>query len=295
MRAALIILSVFLALPVAAGELSTYRSGQIYAATPAPSANICEMQCTGDAQCRSWNFLPPIHMGQTGRCELNATSGPVMSHPYAQSGAALIAQPYNNGRLIQAGTRTTQIGRPAPAAPPVIVRQIRAAPRYVPPRPASEARRQSPQHSIISQVSAPAPLLAGPPPVMMQRLAGPLNQPASPQPQRQIPPQSLPLAPVYGQGAAPQQPKPIAPMARPVQPQAAFQAPQMQAEPFNPAPAMDRLYGSLYDDAAPAQQRMPLYSERPVNDPDRPVVTTIAVPTSSVTVQPMPLAGGMER
>ncbi|WP_017930136.1 PAN/Apple domain-containing protein [Robiginitomaculum antarcticum] len=289
MRAALIIFAVTFTLPIAASDLNTYRSGQIYAATPAPSAQICEMQCAGDAQCRGWNFLPSRAVNHAGRCELNATSGLAMSHPYAQSGAALVAQPAARGRLIQAGTHTTQIGRPVPTAPPVIRRQVRIAPRALPVVP---PRQSQPPVTSPARYRAPLAGISRPAPLMSPAPVTPIYRPMPMQPNAGIQRQITPLPqPVQAAPVARPSPAQPAPIVRPLN--MPNPVPQIMAAPYNPAPAMDRLYGSLYDDNAPPQQRMPLYSERPNEDPDRPVVTTVPLPAIAVNMQAMPLAGGM--
>lgn len=312
------------AAPLSAADANAYRNGQTYASTPAPSPMVCELQCSGDAQCRSWNFLPPRSPGAFGQCQLNATSGQAMSHPFAISGAAPGAQQSYDGRVIAAGTRTSRIGQPA-IAPAPQPRVIRGAVRR--PMPAAQPQMMRPGAPQMRQAAAPRAQM--PRPIVRQRQLAPTTRPQAPiapapvqnapRPAPQAPAASLSLTEQqnlqrFGQQSAPTRPMP-APQAAPAAPRMIpaaaprMPAPSMIGRPapapippggFAPlpiqdqanAPAMDRLYGSLYDDTSPKKVKMPLYSERPVNDPDAPVVTTVPAPTTPVRVDSLPLAGG---
>ena len=333
MRAVFILAAITFAAPLSAADANFYRNGQTFASTPAPSAAICEMQCSGDAQCRSWNFLPPRIPGALGQCQLNATSGQAVSHPFATSGAAPGAQQSYDGRVIAAGTRTKRIGQPVAAPAPRVIRQ--AIRRPVPMQQRQVMRPAAPQTAPQLR-QAVAPRVQMPRPVVRQRQLAPAPRPQAPQrpaSKPQIPTQSAPMA-------AAQAPAPAASMSlteqqnlqrfgqsAPMRAPAAAPAvsasprtlpattPRMPAAPsrlqrpapapippggFAPlpiqdqagAPAMDRLYGSLYDDAGPQKMKMPLYSERPADDLDAPVVTTVPAPTTPVSVDRLPLAGG---
>lgn len=331
MRAAFLLAAITFATSASAADVNAYRTGQAYMATPAPSAMVCEMQCSGDAQCRSWNFLPARIPGAAGQCQLNATAGQAMGHPFAISGAAAGAPQSYDSRVIAAGTRTTRIGQPAAAAPapqPRIIRQAVRRPMPVQQRP---LMRPAPQAAPQLQRAA-APRIQTPRPVVRHRQLAPRPAPQAP---AQITPQAPATAPTASLSLTEQQnlqrraqstqrspqtptaaaraipapaPRPIqasapqyqpAPQTRPLTRQRPVPAP-IPAGGFAPlpiqdqanAPAMDRLYGSLYDDAGPKQMKMPLYSERPADDLDAPVVTTIPAPTTPVMVDSLPMAGG---
>ncbi len=305
MRAAFILAAITFAAPLSASDVNAYRNGQAYMTTAAPSPMVCEMQCSGDAQCRSWNFLPPRMPRATGLCELNATAGQAMSHPFAISGAAAGAQQSYDRRVIAAGTRTTRIGQPAsaPAPQPRMIRQAVRRPMPVEPRQA--IRPAAPQAAPQFQRAA-APRVQMPRPIVRQRRLAPAPRPQVP---NQSAPLTAPQAPALSlteqqnlQRAATRNAPPAPTLSAP-QPAQMMQRPAPAPIPaggFAPlpiqdqahAPAMDRLYGSLYDDTAPKKVKMPLYSQRPANDPDAPVVTTVPAPTTPVRVDSLPMAGG---
>jgi len=62
-----------------AADAGTYRPGNAYHSITAASPDVCEMQCSGDAQCRSWNYIR-ISANTDGVCEFNDNiSSPVPS------------------------------------------------------------------------------------------------------------------------------------------------------------------------------------------------------------------------
>ena len=283
----------------ASAQMNTYRPGAPYAANPASSAQQCISTCAGDAACRGWNFVTLNKNASI--CEFNSQDVTPVSSPNAVSGSAPGLTPASSDRLIRTqGSATVRIGQPAPvkAAPvkttrpappkaaPVISRQ--PVPQRRAPQPAAHTRRVAPaparpQAPIQKMVPTPRQMfrhsLDGSnviaPPQMMRRPAAPTPQ-APPQPAPQVtPPAPRPVA------AAPQ---PRAPQPAP--------APRAPLPVANTAAAQDSLFGSLYDDVsipAPANPRA-------LADPDAPVATSIAVPVTPVTTQPLAnmsdLAGG---
>ena len=130
-----------------ASDPGTYRPGKVYNAIPASSSAICQAQCQGDAQCRSWNFVRPDTTRRSGVCEfLSQSSDPVQS-PISISGT-------NQGqsassRIIPAGTNTRIIGNPRQIQTPIpnpqtpngnrrIIRE--APPNFIKPDAASYPR-----------------------------------------------------------------------------------------------------------------------------------------------------------
>jgi len=47
----------FMAAPVLAQDLGTYRPGQAYQSVASPTADVCNSHCAGDAQCNAWNYV----------------------------------------------------------------------------------------------------------------------------------------------------------------------------------------------------------------------------------------------
>ena len=298
-----------------AADGNSYRAGQIYLKVNAPAPGACALQCEGDAQCKSWNYVPTTHYG--GVCEFNANFAQSQPHPFAISGVN-DAGGYRSTQIISGATRTTRIGQPvtirantqaplkAPrrvasamqtqpqtAKPPVITRQRSFAPRQAaaPQAPQTAARNIPAQariapprvNSRIAQQPQrrPAPYPAPPSEreLAAQRAALQASQRAR---ARTIPATSrTPLAAVPGPSPAPAQaPTPTSPQGYP-------QAPQN----FEAA-ARASLYGGLYDDVAakPKAAPQPLYSERPTDNPDAPIATSpYAKPVTPVDV--LPLAG----
>jgi len=71
--------SVLIASPAFAADLGVYRPGTPYNSTVASSAEICDHQCSGDAQCRGWNYVKP-NPRAPGVCEfLSSVSTPIAS------------------------------------------------------------------------------------------------------------------------------------------------------------------------------------------------------------------------
>lgn len=152
-----------------AADGNSYRAGQVYLKTAAPAAGACALQCEGDAQCKSWNYLQ-LPRTSSGVCEFNATFAPAQPHPFALSGVNAAAG-YNSANVIPGATRTMRIGQP------VTVRaRSEVAPKAA-PRPKIDPR-------TIRGVARTA-IPAQQPAQTRQRRFAPQGQPAA-QPQQRL-------------------------------------------------------------------------------------------------------------
>lgn len=109
MRAFYIIstLSFLLASPSFAADLGQYRPGNPYQSVIAPGAGICESQCAGDAQCRSWNYVK-ANPNVSGVCEFNANDVPPVASAISISGSN---SPVSSRRgVVPGGTNTIRVG-----------------------------------------------------------------------------------------------------------------------------------------------------------------------------------------
>ena len=104
-----------------AADAGTYRPGNAYHSITAASPDVCEMQCSGDAQCRSWNYIR-ISANTDGVCEFNDNiSSPV---PSAMSISGDTVSRARAARVVAGKTNTVRIGSPsvtqnfAPQTPP---------------------------------------------------------------------------------------------------------------------------------------------------------------------------------
>lgn len=149
-------LSLF-ALPVLAAEPGTYRPGTPYYSTQATSADICERQCSGDAQCKGWNFIAVNPNAANGVCEFNSTDAAPVPSDISISGSNGVTS-YSR-RVARGGTSTVRVGSPvtaptrrtAPAKPANVI-AARTQPFSKPPaqnvatvRPGARALRPGPQ------------------------------------------------------------------------------------------------------------------------------------------------------
>lgn len=249
-----------------AADVNTYRPGQVYAAAPMPSADVCAMQCSGTAQCYGWNFLRSGNPDGSGMCELNATSAAAVGHPYAISGSNG-GRTYGASNVVRGQSRTFRIGNPQAAMPaaPVIAARAQTAPqRRAAPAPVVRKRTYAPQ--TRPQGPAPAPQARPQPrpaPAAEQmsltqqqamQIAAKQNaaRAAAPAQARAATPQT----PQLQQASTPRRPAaaPQTPYARaPMPPQAAaaqagYPAARPQPQMMQPQPAPRApLYGSLYD------------------------------------------------
>ena len=100
--------ATILSAPAFAADLGTYRPGAPYHSVAAPGADVCDSQCSGDAQCRGWNYVKP-NPRAPGICEfLSSVSAPIASQ-ISISGVNAAAAPYSP-RLTAGGTNTIRVG-----------------------------------------------------------------------------------------------------------------------------------------------------------------------------------------
>ncbi len=130
--------SLLLSLPAIAAEPGTYRPGKVYSSVPASHAQLCESQCQGDAQCRTWNFVKVNERQASGVCELNSNSPRAISSPVSISGLGQTTSAISSSKIISGGTNTIRIGQgnafqSAPTVTQAINQQARPN-RVQPPR-----------------------------------------------------------------------------------------------------------------------------------------------------------------
>ncbi len=252
--------SVLIASPAFAADLGVYRPGTPYNSTVASSAEICDHQCSGDAQCRGWNYVKP-NPRAPGVCEfLSSVSTPIASQ-ISISGEGFSSRGVSPS-LTAGGTNTVRVGTPVqPATPKPTISKV------APPQRATQGSRR-----IVRQA-------------VPQRLA---TQSASTQ---KIENQSL----TTQQNRFRQAPQGLQPRSHPQQTVTRQSAPrqsaprqigQQQIDPrqntqrqINPRQFGARNFPHILDGGAPAQQRFPqnprgqqqpLQQQRPV--PQQPQV-----------------------
>lgn len=112
MRYSLIVFTLFALMTGSAfgADHGTYRPGLPYSSINAKTADICEQQCHGDAQCKGWNFIT-LSQGKaaTGICEFNAQFAEAVPSPGSISGENVTA--IQSSRIHTGKTRTTRIGQ----------------------------------------------------------------------------------------------------------------------------------------------------------------------------------------
>ena len=96
--------------PAFAADAGTYRPGNTYNSITATTADICEMQCSGDAQCRSWNFVRIENMSE-GVCEFNDNIS--TPQPSAISVSGNNVSRARSSRVSHGGTNTVRVGAPS--------------------------------------------------------------------------------------------------------------------------------------------------------------------------------------
>jgi len=103
---------LMIGLPALAAESGTYRPGQPYMSVPAQSPDQCQQQCSGDAQCKGWNFVQVRRSANASICEFNARKVAPVASAISISGDSHSAT--DSSRIVQAGRRTVRVGAPAP-------------------------------------------------------------------------------------------------------------------------------------------------------------------------------------
>lgn len=137
--------AALIAAPAFAADLGTYRPGTPYHSVIVPTANVCESQCEGDAQCRGWNYVKAAP-NAPGVCEFQSSIGAPVSSAISISGVSNSAMPLSS-RVIEGKTNTIRVGtavipKPAPAT------QTTQAGRQI---VRHAAPRQSPQMGSMAQ------------------------------------------------------------------------------------------------------------------------------------------------
>lgn len=138
------IIAVFSVSSSYAGDVGTYRPGNIYLSVPAQSPDQCSAQCSGDAQCKSWNFVKV--RPEQAVCEFNSRKSHPVTSPISISGDNPTA--YDSARLVPIGHRTTRIGQTASShlvPQPGSVTRVGAI-------PAPQSRVQTPRQRIVQPV-----------------------------------------------------------------------------------------------------------------------------------------------
>jgi len=108
--------TILLASPAFAADIGVYRPGIPYGSAVAGSADVCDRQCSGDAQCRGWNYVK-TNPRAPGVCEfLSSVSTPIPSKISISGegfGSGLVSPSLTAG-----GTNTIRVGTPVqPTAP----------------------------------------------------------------------------------------------------------------------------------------------------------------------------------
>lgn len=138
--------SLLLAPASFAADRGTYRPGMAYDSIRATDAGICEAQCSGDAQCKGWNFVTVNPNAGQGVCEFNAQDAAPVPSPISISGTN--APSYRSATVIPGRSNTVRVGTPdAPtlSAPSPTRRVVREpVPQAMPTRNASFKRPVNP-------------------------------------------------------------------------------------------------------------------------------------------------------
>lgn len=238
MRLTLLSCSVALiAAPVFAADLGTYRPGTPYHSVIVPTANVCESQCEGDAQCRGWNYVKAAPQAP-GVCEFQSSISAPISSAISISGVSNTAMPMSS-RVIEGNTNTVRVGT-AVARTPATTTQTQSGRQII--------RRPVPgQHA--GAYAAPQPGLrpalggySGPQPQMTQPALsrGPARQSPQMRNMRPVAPQNA-YQPAYGQ------PQYAQPYQAPLNQTRTYQAPTYQGrppigQPIAPAPRAQGQY-----------------------------------------------------
>jgi len=234
--------AALVAAPAFAADLGTYRPGTPYHSVIVPTANVCESQCDGDAQCRGWNYVKAAPQAP-GVCEFQSTISNPISSAISISGVSNSAVAMSS-RVIEGNTNTIRVGTAVTPQPSAVTQTTQIGRRivrqpipgqYPSPYPAPQAGLRpaldgytGPQPQITQPIVARGPARRSP----QMRNARPVTpqptyaQPQFVQPYQGRPPIGQPIAP------APRQPAPTA-VQRPIQGQytAPSRSSQMMQEP----------------------------------------------------------------
>ncbi len=202
--------SLFMAAPVSAQDLGTYRPGQAYQSVTSPGADVCNSHCAGDAQCRAWNYVK-VNPKAPGVCEFLASASAPVQSPISISGENVnqtsFARPVKQGgaNTIRVGTST----QPKAAAPSVtqtapkrrIVRE--AVPQRIQPQASANRRVQERRRRAAQPQSLTAQQN------QYRRQSGDLQRPAAPKqvtaPRQQGPQRIGQPQPQFSQSQQPRQ------------------------------------------------------------------------------------------
>ena len=155
-----------------AADAGTYRPGTAYHSITANAPDICELQCSGDAQCRSWNFIR-LSERSDGVCEFNENLSSPVPSAYSISGNNVSRA--RSASVIAGQTNTVRVGSPS-------VTQARTPAKPRPPRPQRHVISQPIPNQTSPQLAsyrAPASPTYRPQPTVQQRpyTARPVHSP----------------------------------------------------------------------------------------------------------------------
>ncbi len=144
-----------------AADAGTYRPGTAYHSITANAPDICELQCSGDAQCRSWNFVR-ISKTSDGVCEFNENMSAPVPSAYSVSGNNVMHA--RSASVIAGKTNTVRVGSPS-------VTQAHPPKRAKPQPPRRIIRQPIPNQNApqIASYRAPTSPAYRPQPNLQQR------------------------------------------------------------------------------------------------------------------------------
>lgn len=223
-----------------AADLGQYRPGNPYQSVIAPGADVCESHCSGDAQCRSWNYIK-ANPQAAGVCEFNSNDAAPVASAISISGTNM-SSPYRSG-VVAGRTNTVRVGTQSVTRPAATTQRTQSNRRIV--REAVPQQKQVQRASMrpVTRPSQPSSLTAQKN-QYRQRMVQPqpMSQPQQRPRQAPVPvPQTASRSAVPqqfkydlgGQGAVrPQQNRHQAPAQRPVAPQAS----QYPTQSYAPQP-----------------------------------------------------------
>ena len=250
--------AALLAAPAFAADLGTYRPGTPYHSVIVPTANVCESQCDGDAQCRGWNYVKAAPKAP-GVCEFQSVVSEPISSAISISGVSNSAAPMST-RVIEGNTNTIRVGTtvtPKPATTRTTSTGRQIVRQSVPGGyPSGYVARQPGLRPALDGYAGAQPRMAQP---VITR--GPARQSPQMRNVRTSAPQVL-RAPAYGQPqyapsyqGRPPIGQPIAPPNTPTnttQAYTALQGPSQTYYQAQPQPAAN--YSSTQTSAAPQPQ-----------------------------------------